>query len=29
MRIHRIAVDSFKGVRDRTVEFPDTGITVL
>ena len=29
MRIHRIAVDSFKGVRDRTIEFPDTGITVL
>lgn len=29
MRIHRITVDSFKGVRERTVEFPDTGITVL
>ncbi|WP_144793004.1 hypothetical protein [Kocuria palustris] len=29
MRIHRIRVDSFKGVRERTVEFPDTGITVL
>lgn len=29
MRIHRITVDSFKGVRERTVDFPDTGITVL
>lgn len=29
MRIHRIRIDSFKGVRDRAVEFPDTGITVL
>lgn len=29
MRIHSITLESFKGVRDRTVEFPDTGITVL
>lgn len=29
MRIHRLSLESFKGVRDRTVSFPDTGITVL
>lgn len=29
MRIHRLTLESFKGVRDRTVAFPDTGITVL
>lgn len=29
MRIHRLSLESFKGVRERTIAFPDTGITVL